>query len=98
MLADGPRTAWADVDGSFRIDGLPPGDYSIEAALDGFQPSQTEITLVVGQEQEALARFFVDRAMADEVEDVPGASLHGSLQVAPALSFLPDQLYQAVGL
>jgi hypothetical protein len=48
-LADGPRQTWADADGSFFIDGLPQGAYAVEAVLDGFQPSKTELTLVQGQ-------------------------------------------------
>ena len=49
VLADGPRPAWAEADGSFRIEGLPPGAYTVEATLDGFQPSGTTLTLVQGQ-------------------------------------------------
>jgi hypothetical protein len=41
--------AWADETGAFRIESLPPGTYTVEATLDGFQSARTELTLVPGQ-------------------------------------------------
>jgi hypothetical protein len=40
---------WADETGAFSIAGLPPGDYTVEAVLDGFQTARTELTLLPGQ-------------------------------------------------
>jgi hypothetical protein len=48
-LGGEPFTAWADVDGSFRLERLTPGTYTVQATLDGFQPTSTEITVVVDQ-------------------------------------------------
>jgi len=44
-----PLIAYADGSGSFRFDGLNPGVYTLRAELDGFQPSETTLTLVVDQ-------------------------------------------------
>ena len=46
--AEGVPT-WADETGAFHIEGLPPGTYTVEATLDGFQSARTELTLVQGQ-------------------------------------------------
>lgn len=44
-----PLVTYADGSGSFRFDGLNPGVYTLRAELDGFQPSETALTLVVDQ-------------------------------------------------
>ncbi len=44
-----PLVTYADSSGSFRFDGLNPGAYTLRAELDGFQPSETTLTLVVNQ-------------------------------------------------
>lgn len=44
-----PLVTYADGSGSFRFDGLNPGVYTLRAELDGFQPSETTLTLVVDQ-------------------------------------------------
>lgn len=44
-----PLVTYADGSGTFRFDGLNPGVYTLRAELDGFQPSETTLTLVVDQ-------------------------------------------------
>ncbi|MFZ2493245.1 MAG: outer membrane beta-barrel protein [Thermoanaerobaculia bacterium] len=44
-----PALAVSGGEGEFRIDGLRPGPYVVEAALDGFQPVRTELKLSTGQ-------------------------------------------------
>ena len=44
-----PLVSYADGSGMFRFDGLNPGLYTLRAELDGFQPSETALTLVVDQ-------------------------------------------------
>lgn len=44
-----PLVTYADGNGSFRFDDLTPGVYTVRAELDGFQPSETSVTLVVDQ-------------------------------------------------
>lgn len=44
-----PRVSYADGEGSFRFDALTPGTYTVQATLDGFQPSETTVTVVVDQ-------------------------------------------------
>lgn len=44
-----PMVTYADGTGSFRFDGLTPGFYTLRAELDGFQPSETTLALVVDQ-------------------------------------------------
>jgi len=44
-----PLVTYADGNGSFSFDGLTPGAYLLRAELDGFQPLETEVKLVVDQ-------------------------------------------------
>lgn len=48
-VAAGGSVAVTDMDGTFRIDDLKPGAYTIEAVLDGFQPISKPVKLVTGQ-------------------------------------------------
>ena len=51
----GSRTATTDVDGSYRFQALPPGDYTIQFELSGFQTVvYEEVRVVTG------ATFTVD--------------------------------------
>lgn len=65
-MTGGPVVVYADGTGAFRLDGLAPGSYTVAAALDGFQPSETSITLVV--EQIVTLEFRL--AMANLVDSV----------------------------
>src|SRR6185295_14563388 len=44
------RSALTDAAGAFTISNLPPGDYSVEAARDGFRKHSQQITLQLNQE------------------------------------------------
>jgi len=46
---EGGAVAVSDGSGTFRLEGLRPGSYVMEAALDGFQPVSREVTLVTNQ-------------------------------------------------
>lgn len=47
--AGAAEVAVSDMDGSFRIEGLTPGSYAVEAALDGFQTVSKDVALAKGQ-------------------------------------------------
>ena len=43
------RTAITEADGRYRLGGLPPGRYELNAELSGFSPVEvTDITLTIG--------------------------------------------------
>ena len=45
------RAATTEVDGRYRVAGLPPGTYEVKAELAGFAPAETrELTLTIGSE------------------------------------------------
>lgn len=47
--SDGPALVVTDMEGIFRIDSLVPGEHTVEAVLDGFQPVASEIRLTPGE-------------------------------------------------
>jgi len=47
--ATGVVSTTADASGAYRFPALSPGQYEIVATLQGFKPSATKITVVVGQ-------------------------------------------------
>ncbi|HEX6088158.1 MAG TPA: TonB-dependent receptor [Thermoanaerobaculia bacterium] len=53
-------------EGEFRIDGLTPGAYTIEAVLDGFQPVQSKVKLTTGQKLDVA--FKLVPAFGETVE------------------------------
>jgi len=62
-----PLVTYADGEGSFRFDGLNPGVYTLRAELDGFQPSETTLTVVVDQRLTLEFRLAL-AALKDSVE------------------------------
>ena len=51
--ATGVVSTTADETGAYRFPALSPGPYKIVATLQGFKPSATKVTVVVGQQLEA---------------------------------------------
>jgi hypothetical protein len=45
----GAQTATTTAGGTYRIDGLVPGEYAIEATLPGFRPARTTVTVTEGR-------------------------------------------------
>ncbi len=66
------REARTGADGSFRLEGLPPGKYRIAAAASGFEPAVAEEELAPGEEVSVTLRL--DRT-PQKAEPPPGASM-----------------------
>lgn len=52
-VVDHPFFAVTGEDGSFQIEGLPPGDYTLEAAHERFGRQEVQVTVGAGEAQEA---------------------------------------------
>jgi len=74
-----PAVTVTGIEGDFRLENLTPGKYSIEAALDGFQPVKTQITLVTGQKLDVA--FKMVPAFGETVEVVAEAAKTGEVSV-----------------
>lgn len=66
-------------EGEFRIAGLTPGDFVLEAVLDGFQTVSKRVRLVTGQSVEAA--FTIVPAFSETVEVVAQATKTGEVAI-----------------
>lgn len=78
-ITAGEQLAITEMDGGFRIEGLPPGEYSIEAVLDGFQPLSRRVTVVAGQQLELGLKLVP--AFSETVEVVADAIRTGEVAI-----------------
>lgn len=74
-----PSVVVTDSDGAFRIAGLRPGSYVVDAVLDGFQPVSRRVTLVTGQSLDVA--FTVVPAFSESVEVVAAAERTGEVAI-----------------
>jgi outer membrane receptor protein involved in Fe transport len=74
-----PAVAVSEMDGSFRLPGLAPGSYSIEAALDGFQPINTAVK--VATSEKLRVSFKLVPAFGESVDVVGEAVPTGEVAV-----------------
>jgi len=75
----GGEVGVSGMEGEFRIDGLTPGSYILEAALDGFQTVTTNVKLTTGQEIEVAFRMVP--AFGETVEVVAKAEQTGEVAI-----------------
>lgn len=75
----GELIAVTEMDGRFRIEGLAPGRYSIQAVLDGFQPVSRDVTLVTGQTLELALKLVP--ALSESIEVVATAIQTGEVAI-----------------
>jgi outer membrane receptor protein involved in Fe transport len=73
------EVAVSDMEGSFRIEGLQPGTYAIEAVLDGFQTIAKEVKVVTGQTVDLA--FKMVPAFGETVEVVADVVRTGEVAV-----------------
>src|SRR5687768_10439564 len=66
-------------DGSFRIEGLTPGSYALEAVLDGFQTIAKDVKLAIGQTLDLAFRMVP--AFGETVGVVAAAERTGEVAV-----------------
>ena len=66
MTADdgGVRRTTTNVNGRYRVDGLPPGRCRIEVSMAGFQAKAGELTVVPAREEIGAARSWSGRRSA----------------------------------
>src|SRR5687768_10986625 len=74
-----PAVAVTNGAGEFGIADLLPGSYTLEAALDGFQPTSKKISLTTGQTLELA--FTIAPAFEETVEVVAEAVRTGEVSV-----------------
>lgn len=90
------RTARSDARGDFRIPLLPPGDYAVTIAADGFHPSVAPSVLVTASEVRTLdatlavadAKTVVAVSLNEHIADTENSALgglvdHGTIQSLP---------------
>ncbi|MFA6956860.1 MAG: TonB-dependent receptor [Thermoanaerobaculia bacterium] len=76
---DTPRVEVTDLDGAFAVTGLAPGDYTLSAALDGFQTITKNVRLVTGQSVQLA--FTIVPEFGETVEVVAKAEAAGEVAI-----------------
>jgi hypothetical protein len=74
-------TAFSEGDGRFRIAGVPPGEYRVAVALEGFTPS--DVALTVAARVDAELAFDLPVAAVAERVDVVAESPLGAATLSP---------------
>ncbi|HZZ39261.1 MAG TPA: carboxypeptidase-like regulatory domain-containing protein [Acidobacteriaceae bacterium] len=102
------RTARTDAHGDFRIPLLPPGDYAVTTAADGFQPGTTPSVLVNASEVRTLdatlaiadAKTVVAVSVNQQIADTENSALGGLVDPATiqALPLANRNYTQILGL
>lgn len=77
--ATSPVVEVTGLDGGFRIAGLQPGEYVLDAALEGFKPVSRTVKLTTGQKIEVA--FTVVPAFGETVEVVAEAERTGEVAI-----------------
>jgi hypothetical protein len=72
--------ATTDIDGTFRLNALAPGDYSVRFVLSGFAPTEVEVRIDAGVTATATAAL----AVGGLAETVQVSALAATLDVATA--------------
>jgi hypothetical protein len=75
----GAEVAVTDPEGAFRFERLIPGDYSVEAMLEGFQPVSRAVTLTTNQS--VTLAFTIVPAFSETVEVVAQAERTGEVAI-----------------
>lgn len=76
---ESPVVAVSEGDGSFRIENLQPGAYTLEAVLDGFQVVRTQVKLTTGQKLDVA--FKMVPAFGETVDVVAEAAKTGEVAI-----------------
>ncbi len=75
-----PRVAVTGGDGSFAIEGLAPGSYTVEAQMPGFEPGRAEVSL--GRDEVVSLRFtLAPLTFSDTVEVRAEEGGHGTAEL-----------------
>ena len=94
QLIGGPQIAIADVDGGFSFNLLPPGTYTVEATLAGFQPAagqvQVQLDRVAG-----ITFNMVPEQFGGEIEVTAEVPVVDTTQVNTSQVFNQDYLEKA---
>lgn len=76
------KGAIADVDGSFRITGVAPGDVTLEITYVGYAAEQIELTVADGENELGLISMRSDAVGLDEVEVIASVAIDRKTPVA----------------
>ena len=103
------RTGVTKADGTYRIDGIPPGPYTVEVADSGFQTkvakgvvinpsvvSSYDASLAVGQANEVIEVKAVSNTINTENGQIAGVISTNDIQRMPIFSLNPIELATTV--
>jgi outer membrane receptor protein involved in Fe transport len=77
--AASPEVQVTEMDGTFHAKELPPGSYTIQTFLDGFQPLSRDVRLVTNQTVDVA--FTIVPALSETVEVVASAPQTGEVAI-----------------
>jgi hypothetical protein len=67
-------TTFTDADGTFRVDTMPPGSYTVVIALDGFDPNTQTVVVTAGQSAQVKSDLRIS-AVSERVEVVASTAI-----------------------
>ena len=82
VLKGTSRGTMTNFEGSFEIDRIAPGNYTLQVSYLGFEPQEIEITLMAGQELEQNL-FLEERNEGLKSVTVLGKSITGQVNEQP---------------
>lgn len=86
-VLDHPYYAQTAANGTFSIDGVPPGRYRIRAWHPGLGYADDSVTVTAGQQ--AYVSFRIRRAVPAVPTQLPAESVHPAASSTPAVPILP---------
>jgi iron complex outermembrane receptor protein len=93
--SDAVRTARSDSSGSYVVDGLPAGNYLVEAVADGFaKSSHGGIALISGQSQQVSLTLLVGSLQQEVTVNAGIDSI--AAETAPSGGFLEERSAQSI--
>ena len=92
-----PRTSLTDGQGGYEVDALPPGRYTVEASLGGFQPKASEVDIDSGRA--TLDLVLSDLTILEKVTVTATKTGTADIQTTPvAVTALPERTLQQLGV
>ena len=95
-VSAGRQTASATADGRFAL-ALPPGEWSVEATVEGYAPATIRITLVAGAPAPALTLSLVSRTHFQDQVEVKAAADAASARGPAEIPVRPGDVAAVAG-
>ncbi len=90
------QTAVSDSDGKYQFAHLAPGSYTLEAAVEGFQPETAAVTITSGQE--ATQDLALQISVVEERVEVQAETTEIATESVTATNTVNEQQLQALPL